>query len=90
MGGEERRVVDWAIMIERKYCLLPIPNLHQIITSSGNKTSSRAWFRLAAHQAAGASGWRPADGVDAQPMRGEDLMLPAPLVKLEHADAAVG
>ena len=70
-------------------CLLPIPNLNQAVAPSRHKSPLYRHVRLRAHHRPRHHRRRPADGIDTRAMRLEDLMIPVPLLKLEHADPAV-
>lgn len=70
----------------------PIPNLNQTIAPARHEPPSSAPRprRRGSDQTGRGHRRRPADGVGADAVRGEDLVLPAVVLELEHADAAVG
>jgi len=70
--------------------ILPIPDLNQIIASPGNEPPDRIRVRRGTDQTPRRHSRRPTHGVHADPVRREDLVLPAVVLELEHADAAVG
>lgn len=65
------------------------PNLDEIIASSRDKLPLLTLSRCRADKATRRSGRRPADGVDTHAMRVEELVRPAVIAELEHADIAV-
>lgn len=69
--------------------LLPIPNLHQIITPSCHEPPPCPKFWLTAHQTPRRRRWRPTHRIDTHSMRLEYLVCPTPLMKLKNADHTV-
>lgn len=60
----------------------PIPNLHQIIAPARHEPPQGAGAGSGADETARGDGGGPADGVGADAVRGEDLVLPAVVLKL--------
>ena len=68
----------------------PLPDLDEIIAATGNEPSDGAGGGFGAYETAGDAGGGPGDGVDADAVRGEDLVAPAVVGEFEDGDVAVG
>ena len=74
--------------IQRSH-VLPIPNLHQTITSPRHEPPPNRHIRILPHHPPRRQRRRPAHSIAPTPMRLEDLVAPIPLLELQHGDPTV-
>lgn len=70
--------------------ILVVPDLDQVVTSTGHEASLLAGARVGADQATRKSSGGPADRVHAHSMGMEGLVGPVVVTELEHTDMAIG
>lgn len=70
--------------------ILVVPDLDQVVTTTGHKPSLLTGSRVGADQAARKSSGSPADRVHTHPVGMEGLMGPIVVAKFKNTDMAVG
>jgi hypothetical protein len=70
--------------------ILVVPDLDQVVTTTGDEPALLTRSGVGADQAAGKGGGSPANGVDTHTVGVEGLVSPVVVRELEHADMAIG